>query len=302
MDDKCGVFCNLQALLDFRSIKAAFFRNEEIGCLGSNQADLSFFDDCNFAFQFDRRGNSDWITEVGNMPLCSKEFLEAVKPYLTKYKYKTCFGSSTDVATLKRNGLSISTVNISSGYFDPHTDNEIVHVKDINNGYKMVKDIVLNLGHTKFEHVYTPPKTTYSKNYNYKDYDDYSVYADYYAGAFNKSNISLYRNFVYAHRTTPKLFRYVGRDPVDLTHLTCPSCGRKDCLYFLPDALEFYCTTDNVYIHNPGTLFKELSVKDRLHNVSTEIEFVFDWTCFGWYKKHDAVWVKELNTYKLKDK
>ena len=47
-DDKNGIFIALEALKKYDSLKVAFFKEEEIGCKGSSQAELSFFDDCRY--------------------------------------------------------------------------------------------------------------------------------------------------------------------------------------------------------------------------------------------------------------
>jgi len=52
-DDKCGVFACLQLLEEFDVLKAAFFVSEEVGCIGSKNADGEFFKDVGYAIQFD---------------------------------------------------------------------------------------------------------------------------------------------------------------------------------------------------------------------------------------------------------
>ena len=45
-DDKVGVFIALEMLRTLKHMKVVFFTNEEIGCVGSSRARLSFFEDC----------------------------------------------------------------------------------------------------------------------------------------------------------------------------------------------------------------------------------------------------------------
>ena len=52
-DDKCGVFACLQLLEVFDKIKVALFVSEEVGCLGSKEADIEFFSNVGYAIQFD---------------------------------------------------------------------------------------------------------------------------------------------------------------------------------------------------------------------------------------------------------
>ena len=121
-------------------MKAAFFMGEEIGCLGSEHADMAFFDDARFVVQCDRRGHSDLITEICCTELCSKEFLEAID--YKEYGYHIEHGLTTDVLTLKEKGLSVSCLNMSCGYYEPHTDNEFTVKKDLINALRFAEHII----------------------------------------------------------------------------------------------------------------------------------------------------------------
>lgn len=66
-DDKNGIFIALEALKKFDFIKIALFRSEEVGCLGSQNCTMSFFEDCRFVIQCDRRGNSDLINQISSI-------------------------------------------------------------------------------------------------------------------------------------------------------------------------------------------------------------------------------------------
>lgn len=53
-DDKNGIWICLKCLEDCKTVKCAFFVQEEVGCIGSRHADMSFFSDCRFVIQCDR--------------------------------------------------------------------------------------------------------------------------------------------------------------------------------------------------------------------------------------------------------
>jgi len=74
------------------------------------------------------------------MELCSEEFLEAVSP--GRYGYHPASGLSTDVHTLKARGLSVSCINLSCGYYEPHTDREYTIWEDLCKCYRFVRHIV----------------------------------------------------------------------------------------------------------------------------------------------------------------
>ena len=141
-DDKNGVWIALKCLEKYDHMKAAFFVEEEIGCRGSAQADLEFFTDCRFVIQCDRRGNKDLITSISFTELCSKEFIEATG--YENFGYKPEDGMMTDVLELKERGIEVSCINMSCGYYRPHTDQEFTDKNDLLNCQKFVENIIEN--------------------------------------------------------------------------------------------------------------------------------------------------------------
>ena len=141
-DDKNGIWIALKCLEKYDTLKVVFFVEEETGCQGSNQADMDFFMDCRFVIQPDRRGYKDLIANIGWMELCSGDFLKATG--YESFGYKTTEGLMTDILTLKERGLGISCINLSCGYYEPHTDNEFTVKKDLLNCLKLVEHIIEN--------------------------------------------------------------------------------------------------------------------------------------------------------------
>lgn len=139
-DDKNGVFICLECLKKHDAIKVVFFREEEVGCRGSSEAMMSFFDDIRFVIQPDRKGNSDLITNISYSELCSEKFLEEVEP--EKWGYREENGLMTDVLTLKENGLGVSCINVSCGYYNPHTDEEVTVKKDLMKSLSFIEHII----------------------------------------------------------------------------------------------------------------------------------------------------------------
>lgn len=139
-DDKNGIFIALEALKKYDCLKVVFFREEETGCQGSSHAEMSFFDNCRLVIQCDRRGNSDLITSIGCTDLCSERFIQDIDP--ERFNYITAVGMMTDVETLKEKGLSISAINLSCGYYNPHTDEEVTVKRDLEKCWKLVQHII----------------------------------------------------------------------------------------------------------------------------------------------------------------
>lgn len=179
-DDKNGVWIALQCLLKYDCIKIALFVSEEIGCVGSSGANMSFFEDARFVLQCDRRGAHDLITTAGWTDLCSPDFVKAIQPEL--FGYKEAEGMLTDVLTLKENGLAVSCINMSCGYYEPHTDVEFTNVPDLLNCLAFVEHIIETC-----TDVY-PHEYAYSSAY-YDRYED--MYGEYYNNTV-KSNDKRY--------------------------------------------------------------------------------------------------------------
>ena len=139
-DDKNGVFICLECLKKYDAVKVAFFREEETGCRGSSEAVMSFFEDVRFVIQPDRKGDSDLITSIGYSDLCSEKFIEALEP--EKWGYMEENGLMTDILTLKEKGLGVSCINVSCGYYNPHTDEEITVKKDLMKSLLFVEHII----------------------------------------------------------------------------------------------------------------------------------------------------------------
>lgn len=140
-DDKNGLWLCLTCLEKYDAIKVVFFVEEETGCHGSQKAIMSFFDDCRYVLQIDRKNGCDFITTIGGWtPLCSKEFIEAAQ--LSKFGYKEEIGMMTDVEILKENGLKVSAANISCGYYEPHTDHEFTLWSELQNCLAFVQNII----------------------------------------------------------------------------------------------------------------------------------------------------------------
>lgn len=141
-DDKNGIWVCLKCLEKFDNLKCVFFVGEEQGCIGSRQADMKFFDDCRFVLQCDRKGDSDFISNIYGNPLCSSQFIKDAS--LGEHGYKEERGMQTDVQALRERGLEISCANISCGYYYPHTPHEMTNIADLKKCLILVEHIVEN--------------------------------------------------------------------------------------------------------------------------------------------------------------
>ena len=156
-DDKVGIFIALECLRRFDNLKVVFFRDEEEGCLGSYDADIRFFKNCNFVLQCDRQGASDFVITACGVKLSSRKFQSKIAHLLNMFDYQPSLGMMTDVMALKERGVDCSVANMSCGYFNPHTPNEFVNLDDVERCLELVKSIITEMGHIKFPHEYSRP-------------------------------------------------------------------------------------------------------------------------------------------------
>ena len=125
-DDKCGIVACLE-LLKYVPCKCVFFREEETGCKGSHAYDTEKLKDCLFLIEIDRKGGSDLIFVSGGEKLCDNKFKEEVKSFFPHGKEAN--GIMTDVNVLGK--ANINMMNLSAGYYNPHTDKEYVVLSEL---------------------------------------------------------------------------------------------------------------------------------------------------------------------------
>lgn len=149
-DDKVGIYICLACASILKDVKLAFFVEEEIGCVGSSHAIKSFFNDVSFMVQCDRKGNNDFVTSIYGTTISSDEFQVGALSIAEKYGYKEASGGLTDVYQLKEDGVNVSAINLSCGYYAPHTSEETVNIPDVMNTQKLVLDLCTSMGDTEW--------------------------------------------------------------------------------------------------------------------------------------------------------
>ena len=176
-DDKCGVFACLYLLKVIPQIKVVFFSREESGCKGSRDIDRRFFSDCRYLIQLDRRGKGDFIQTYWGKKTISHEFSSEIGLIKKKYKYKNTIGTVTDVMKLWDNRVGVSCINLSCGYYQPHTAHEYVSVHALWNSVKFTEAIINNMQPKRYASlppapvVVTTPvvRTSYQSEYSQCD-------------------------------------------------------------------------------------------------------------------------------------
>jgi hypothetical protein len=174
-DDKNGVYFGLLMLQNLDVVKCFFPLDEEIGCVGTKEAKMEFFQDCSLLIQLDRRSNFNDISKYTNgITVVSDEFKSASKSILKKFNYKYANCAYTDVGELVKQKAGCVGFNISAGYFEEHSDEEITSIPHYINAIHFAYNIIKNLGYIKrwnFIPVIPPPNlfTIPSKDFNKKE-------------------------------------------------------------------------------------------------------------------------------------
>lgn len=156
-DDKCGVFTCLYFLETMPDIKVAFFSREETGCCGSKAVDHSFFKNCRYIIQPDRKGGHDFIKSYAGKTTISDAFSSEIGKIKKKYGYKNDIGTVTDCMKLWDHKVGVSCCNVSAGYYRPHSINEYISVKEVWNCIKFIEETIYTLKPHQYRCL--PPKT-----------------------------------------------------------------------------------------------------------------------------------------------
>jgi hypothetical protein len=173
-DDKCGVYVCLEMFNKFDKLKGAFFVEEEIGMLGSKEADDNFFTNVGYAIQFDAP-SSNWITEVCfGVKLFDEQFKGEIKEVLNESGYsKFSIDPFTDVNQLATK-YDFNCLNLGCGYYRQHTESEYVVISEVFDSLNAGEKLVTKLGNKKYTHnkliVENKNKSSYNPyDYNYDD-------------------------------------------------------------------------------------------------------------------------------------
>lgn len=175
MDDGNGIFAAILMLERFPVMKVALFTREEVGAQGASECDLSWFDDCRFVIEPDRKGGTDIITDNGWITLCSDEFLKATG--YEAYGYKPTTGLLTDVFCLKERGLAVSAINLSIGYIEHHTNREVTVKADLERGIDFIANVIKNCTDV-YPHI-SEDDYSWGRYGHVRDYDLYDWIEDY---------------------------------------------------------------------------------------------------------------------------
>ena len=176
-DDRCGVFA-LVKIYRLSKVKPwlLFCCDEEIGGLGAKKFCLAHkqkqlpknLDTLKLIIEIDRRGSNDAVFyKCANLDF---------EKYITSKGFKTAQGSFSDISLIAPE-LGIAAVNLSSGYYSPHTLHEYIVRSELESTIEKVSEMVSDAAKPdfpKFVYVENFIKPYHSKKIRY--YDDLATF------------------------------------------------------------------------------------------------------------------------------
>lgn len=154
-DDKCWIAIAMEIYEKlWNKVSLLFTRQEETGLnwareFVTHHSDL--LSECKYCLTLDRRGAWDIIGYQNQY--CSKEFEDEIYRLTKEFWFKPTRGLSSDAAKI---WTIINAVNLSVGYYNPHTKTEYIKCDELVNACEAVMYIVQHL--TNNFPIYTAPK------------------------------------------------------------------------------------------------------------------------------------------------
>lgn len=161
-DDKIGIYIILEQLRKTPDLNFLFSVDEEVGCLGAkafvaNEENTKILETLPYALILDRRNGTDIVGYKNSY--CQSDFDKALEDL--KYGYVSSTGSISDANQLKK---YLPCVNLSVGYYAPHTNLEYVNLSEMENCQDFVEEIVQVYSKRFKLYEYKPVTTTPSSS------------------------------------------------------------------------------------------------------------------------------------------
>ena len=171
-DDRCGVWALLEVYKHAKTKPYLLFTcDEEVGGVGADKFvdylnnNLDLIDELGslkFFIEIDRKGKDDAVYYE-----CANDDFEK---YITGHGYKTDWGSFSDISVIAPE-LGVAAVNLSSGYYNAHTQFEYIVFSELQDTINKVVDMVNESVCEDIPHFeYVDAWGKVDSKYNYDDY------------------------------------------------------------------------------------------------------------------------------------
>ena len=152
-DDKAGVFICLELLERFDNIAVALFAAEEVGCVGSRNADAEFFKRVGYVIEFDCPGRGLVSYTSGGVRLFPNdgEFITAALPVMCRHgALNWQHHPFSDVKAIGGR-FGLCCLNVSAGYYNWHRHDEFVKLADVEHALAFGTDLIRALGNRRYD-------------------------------------------------------------------------------------------------------------------------------------------------------
>ncbi|MBQ2173857.1 MAG: hypothetical protein II453_01910 [Alphaproteobacteria bacterium] len=164
-DDKAGIIAIIELWKELQGqFRIIFTADEESGGWGAEAIEPERYNQAQYIIELDRKGANDLIQNSGFTRLCSDEFAKKWK----ELGFKEDMGTFTDLNKFKPKAKNVEMCNLSIGYYNPHTKDEYLNIKDFEKTLERVKRFITENKDVVFED--TTKDDDKQDYYNYREY------------------------------------------------------------------------------------------------------------------------------------
>ena len=167
-DDRCGVYMIMELVKQLKC-HVLFCEDEEIGGVGAAKFVKSKIRPAvNYIIEFDRKGSDDAVFYDCD----NQEFTD----FILDFGYNFAFGSFSDIDVIAP-ALGVAAVNLSSGYYKAHLENEYIKLEDVKKNISRAAKIITTPTNL---FIYVEAERYRYYDFWHKTYDYYTdLYKDY---------------------------------------------------------------------------------------------------------------------------
>lgn len=186
-DDKAGIICAIEVWkrMKKKGMRIIFTADEEVGGVGASHVPAQKIEDAAYIVEMDRRGGNDVIDVSGYTRLASEEFVKIWEDL----GFKTATGTFTDLNEFKEMAPKVNMVNISCGYYKPHTNDEYLEIGEFEHNVDRIFEMISTHPDVIVDDTPEEPKTMNS-------YDRYGTYGGHYGNYDWEDHYNRYYNTV----------------------------------------------------------------------------------------------------------
>ena len=152
-DDKAGVYICLDLLERFDNIAVALFAAEEVGCVGSRNADPDFFKRVGYLIEFDCPGRGLISYTSGGVRLFQNhgDFITTALPIMCRHGALNWQNHPFSDVKAIGGRFGLCCLNVSAGYYNWHRRDEFVKLADVEHALAFGTDLIRALGNRRYD-------------------------------------------------------------------------------------------------------------------------------------------------------